>query len=152
MTWLLAPARRCTNRTSYVIAPNGRIIYAYSDLDWRNHVTNTLRRGPAMAGARTAETVGADALSDRSRGPGANFLQITPFMHVPGHLEAALAFFEDILGFATLFRMADYAYVEREGAGIRILRRITVRTAPRPAIAASLIMSTCATSTRSTPS
>jgi peroxiredoxin len=31
-----------TNRTSYVIAPNGRIIYAYSDLDWRNHVTNTL--------------------------------------------------------------------------------------------------------------
>ena len=32
-----------TNRTSYVIAPNGRIIYAHSDLDWRNHVTNTLR-------------------------------------------------------------------------------------------------------------
>jgi peroxiredoxin len=31
-----------TNRTSYVIAPNGRIIYSYSDLDWRNHVTNTL--------------------------------------------------------------------------------------------------------------
>jgi len=32
-----------TNRTSYVIAPNGRIIYAHSDLDWRNHVTNTLQ-------------------------------------------------------------------------------------------------------------
>jgi peroxiredoxin Q/BCP len=31
-----------TNRTSYVIAPNGRIIYAYTDLDWRNHVANTL--------------------------------------------------------------------------------------------------------------
>jgi peroxiredoxin Q/BCP len=31
-----------TNRTSYVIAPDGRIIYAYSDMDWRNHVTNTL--------------------------------------------------------------------------------------------------------------
>lgn len=31
-----------TNRTSYVIAPNGRIIYSYTDLDWRNHVTNTL--------------------------------------------------------------------------------------------------------------
>jgi len=31
-----------TNRTSYVIAPNGRIIYSYSNLDWRNHVTNTL--------------------------------------------------------------------------------------------------------------
>ena len=32
-----------TNRTSYVIAPNGRIIYAHSELDWRNHVTNTLQ-------------------------------------------------------------------------------------------------------------
>ena len=32
-----------SNRTSYVIAPNGRIIYAYSDLNWANHVTNTLR-------------------------------------------------------------------------------------------------------------
>ncbi len=32
-----------TNRTSYVIAPNGRIIYSYSNLDWRDHVTNTLR-------------------------------------------------------------------------------------------------------------
>jgi len=31
-----------TNRTSYVIAPDGRIIYAYSDLDYRNHVANTL--------------------------------------------------------------------------------------------------------------
>lgn len=31
-----------SNRTSYVIAPNGRIIYAYSDLNWRNHVANTL--------------------------------------------------------------------------------------------------------------
>jgi thioredoxin-dependent peroxiredoxin len=31
-----------TNRTSYVIAPSGRIIYAYSDLDYRNHVANTL--------------------------------------------------------------------------------------------------------------
>jgi hypothetical protein len=31
-----------TNRTSYVIAPNGRIIYAFSDLDYHNHVANTL--------------------------------------------------------------------------------------------------------------
>jgi len=31
-----------TNRTSYVIAPNGRIIYAHSDLDYRAHVANTL--------------------------------------------------------------------------------------------------------------
>jgi catechol 2,3-dioxygenase-like lactoylglutathione lyase family enzyme len=58
-----------------------------------------------------------------------NFLQITPFMHVPD-LEAALAFFEDILGFATRFRMADYAYVEREGAGMRILRNHGTDGAP----------------------
>jgi peroxiredoxin len=25
-----------------VIAPDGRIIYAYSDLDWSKHVANTL--------------------------------------------------------------------------------------------------------------
>jgi len=31
-----------SNRTSYVIAPNGRIIYSHTDLDWRNHVANTL--------------------------------------------------------------------------------------------------------------
>lgn len=31
-----------TSRTSYVIAPNGRILYAYSDMDWKNHVANTM--------------------------------------------------------------------------------------------------------------
>ncbi|MDB5672657.1 MAG: peroxiredoxin [Alphaproteobacteria bacterium] len=31
-----------TNRTSYVIVPGGKIIYAHSEMDWRNHVTNTL--------------------------------------------------------------------------------------------------------------
>lgn len=31
-----------TNRTSYVIAPNGRVIYAHSEMDYRHHVTNTL--------------------------------------------------------------------------------------------------------------
>lgn len=50
-----------------------------------------------------------------------NILQITPFMHAPD-VDAAVAFFTDILGFTCLFRMADYAYVEREGAGLRILR------------------------------
>jgi thioredoxin-dependent peroxiredoxin len=30
------------NRISYVIAKNGRVAYAYSDLDYRNHVKNTL--------------------------------------------------------------------------------------------------------------
>lgn len=32
-----------SNRTSYVIAPNGQIIYAHSDMDYRNHVANTLK-------------------------------------------------------------------------------------------------------------
>ena len=39
---LLRPGATMTNRTSYVIAPNGRIIYAHSNLDWREHVANTL--------------------------------------------------------------------------------------------------------------
>lgn len=31
-----------SNRTSYVIAPTGRVIYVHSDLDYRDHVKNTL--------------------------------------------------------------------------------------------------------------
>jgi thioredoxin-dependent peroxiredoxin len=31
-----------SNRTSFVIAPNGRVIYTYSDMDYRDHVKNTL--------------------------------------------------------------------------------------------------------------
>ena len=31
-----------TNRTSYVIAPDGRIAYVHSDMDYRQHVANTL--------------------------------------------------------------------------------------------------------------
>jgi len=50
-----------------------------------------------------------------------NFRQITPFMHVPD-LADAIAFFEDILGFQTLFRMDDYAYLHRETVGIRMLQ------------------------------
>src|SRR5215471_19272474 len=50
-----------------------------------------------------------------------NFIQITPFMHVPD-LEHALQFFNNILGFQTQFRVSDYAYVHRETAGIRILQ------------------------------
>ena len=38
----LAKKPELSNRTSYVIAPSGRIAYVYSDLDWRNHVRNTL--------------------------------------------------------------------------------------------------------------
>lgn len=49
-----------------------------------------------------------------------NFVQITPFMHVPD-LAQALAFFNDLLGFETIFRASDYAYVQREGVGVRVL-------------------------------
>jgi peroxiredoxin Q/BCP len=38
----LNPEGTRSNRTSYVIAPNGTILYAHSELDWKNHVTNTL--------------------------------------------------------------------------------------------------------------
>ena len=31
-----------TSRTSYVIAPDGKIIYAYSNMQWKDHVANTL--------------------------------------------------------------------------------------------------------------
>ena len=31
-----------TNRTSYVIAPNGHIVMVHSDLDWSQHVAKTL--------------------------------------------------------------------------------------------------------------
>jgi catechol 2,3-dioxygenase-like lactoylglutathione lyase family enzyme len=51
---------------------------------------------------------------------GVNFHQITPFMHVDD-VQAAVAFFVDILGFRQLYRQPGYAYIEREGCGIRIL-------------------------------
>ena len=50
-----------------------------------------------------------------------NFIQITPFMHVP-NIGEAIAFFEDVLGFETLVRMDDYAYLKRDGVGMRILQ------------------------------
>ena len=37
------PVAGRSNRTSYVITPNGQIVYAYSDRDYRNHVANTLK-------------------------------------------------------------------------------------------------------------
>jgi catechol 2,3-dioxygenase-like lactoylglutathione lyase family enzyme len=49
-----------------------------------------------------------------------NIVQVTPFMHVPD-LEAALAFMTGTLGFQVDFRQSNYAYVSREGAGLRML-------------------------------
>ncbi|HXM06304.1 MAG TPA: peroxiredoxin [Candidatus Acidoferrum sp.] len=39
---VLAVKPEYANRTSYVIAPDGTIIYTYTDLNPENHVTNTL--------------------------------------------------------------------------------------------------------------
>jgi len=59
----------------------------------------------------------------------ANFIQVTPFM-VVDNLERALTFFNDILGFKTLRRYANYAYVHRETAGFRILEQKGPEGAP----------------------
>jgi catechol 2,3-dioxygenase-like lactoylglutathione lyase family enzyme len=48
-----------------------------------------------------------------------NFIQTTGFMHVR-ELEPAVAFFRDLLGFAPYLQRENYAYLEREGCGIRI--------------------------------
>jgi catechol 2,3-dioxygenase-like lactoylglutathione lyase family enzyme len=50
-----------------------------------------------------------------------NFIQITPVMHVED-VAASVAFLGNVLGFEALVQARDYAYVEREGAGIRILQ------------------------------
>jgi catechol 2,3-dioxygenase-like lactoylglutathione lyase family enzyme len=50
-----------------------------------------------------------------------NTIQITPFMHVR-ELEPAIRFMEEVLGFRTVLRIGrDYAYLDREGAGLRVL-------------------------------
>lgn len=46
--------------------------------------------------------------------------QITPFLHVRD-LQAAIAFFRDTLGFELKYQEADYAYLELEGCGLRML-------------------------------
>jgi catechol 2,3-dioxygenase-like lactoylglutathione lyase family enzyme len=48
-----------------------------------------------------------------------NTLQITPFMHVR-EVEVAVRFFAEVLGFTVRSQGAGYAYVDRDGAGIRI--------------------------------
>jgi catechol 2,3-dioxygenase-like lactoylglutathione lyase family enzyme len=58
-----------------------------------------------------------------------NFIQITPFMHVPD-IESALKFFNEILGFKTLFRMSNYAYIHRETVGFRLLEEQGPEAAP----------------------
>ncbi|MBA4046925.1 MAG: glyoxalase/bleomycin resistance/extradiol dioxygenase family protein [Sphingomonas sp.] len=50
-----------------------------------------------------------------------NFVQITPFMHVPD-LAQAVAYFTEMLGFTVGYQQPGYAYVEREGCGIRLMQ------------------------------
>lgn len=58
-----------------------------------------------------------------------NFIQITPFMHV-SELDPAITFFTETLGFETLFRAANYAYLQRETVAFRLLEQTGVDGAP----------------------
>jgi catechol 2,3-dioxygenase-like lactoylglutathione lyase family enzyme len=49
-----------------------------------------------------------------------NMIQATAFMLVP-KLEPAVDFMTGVLGFEVEVRMRDYAYVSREGVGLRML-------------------------------
>jgi len=49
------------------------------------------------------------------------FIRITPFMHVED-VDRAVRFFVDVLGFKAWIHVRDYAYVQRETAGVRILQ------------------------------
>lgn len=58
------------------------------------------------------------------------FVQVTPFLHVPD-IDAAVAFFRDVLGFTVGLEGGGYAYVEREGCGVRMLQNVGEDGAPR---------------------
>jgi len=49
------------------------------------------------------------------------FIRITPFMHVED-VDRAVRFFVEVLGFKAWIHVRDYAYVQRETAGVRILQ------------------------------
>ena len=58
-----------------------------------------------------------------------NLIQVTPFMIVED-INRAVNFFTEILGFETLVRYPDYAYVHRETAGFRIWEQTGKNAAP----------------------
>ncbi len=61
-----------------------------------------------------------------------NFVQTTGFMHVPlAKFEEAVTFFRDLLGFTEFIHAGNYAYLEREGCGIRIWGRESEADAPK---------------------
>jgi len=49
-----------------------------------------------------------------------NTYQITPFMHVVD-VDEAVRFLVDVLGFTAVINEGGYAYLEREGAALRVL-------------------------------
>ena len=55
--------------------------------------------------------------------------QITPFLHVPD-MPKALEFFCETLSFVLVFRHTNYAYVELQGAGLRLLEEPERRLTP----------------------
>lgn len=59
----------------------------------------------------------------------ASVYQITPFLHVPD-LAKALVFFTEALAFEVLYRESTYAYLERDGAGLRVLEERGRRLLP----------------------
>ncbi|MGI8770208.1 MAG: bleomycin resistance protein [Acidobacteriaceae bacterium] len=58
-----------------------------------------------------------------------NFIQVTPFIHVTD-LDQAINFFTETLGFETLLRVANYAYMQRENVGFRLLEQTGEDGAP----------------------
>jgi hypothetical protein len=53
-----------------------------------------------------------------------NLVQITPFLHVPD-LSSTLAFFCETLPFVVTFRLPNYAYIEFDGHGVRVMEERT---------------------------
>ena len=46
------PVMGVSNRTSYVIAPDGKVVFVHSDLDWKDHVAKTLAAVRALRAGR----------------------------------------------------------------------------------------------------
>ncbi|MBS0385603.1 MAG: VOC family protein, partial [Proteobacteria bacterium] len=57
------------------------------------------------------------------------FIRITPFIHVPD-IDAAIGFFEGVLGFTKYIHFGTYAYLEREKCGVRLLQNAGDEGAP----------------------
>ncbi len=59
-------------------------------------------------------------MTTRAKRAKRNIMQITPFMHVKD-MDSAIDFMTQVMGFGITIRMKNYAYLDREGAAIRLL-------------------------------